>query len=180
MRYTGIMEKELQNKNDREPQFSEFFDELKNDLDARDITYSEESLVQGKWEHYEEGCNIQELQDRIQGRGTKWRIAEDEDTKSRNTRYSNSAYGWKVHGNDAIRKDFREGNKYHIFYAGEYEGETNVPMIFVMTNRDGTVTSIKIKGENSNIGMDLIGNIKDFLSGYQVEDTLRRNVMYTS
>ena len=49
-----------------------------------------------------------------------------------------------------------------------------------MTNRDGTVTSIKIKGENSNIGMDLIGNIKDFLLGYQVEDTLRRNVMYTS
>ena len=34
------MEKELQNKNDREPQFSDFFDKLKDNLDDRDITYS--------------------------------------------------------------------------------------------------------------------------------------------
>ena len=174
------MEKELQNKNEIEHQFSVFFDELKSKICARDITTKGEQLISGSWIQYENGCDIQELQSNIQGNNTKWQIAEDEDTKSRNKIYSNSSYGWVVNGNNAIEKDFREGNKYHIFYAGEYEGETNVPMIFVMTNRDGTVTSIKIKGENSNIGMDLIGNIKDFLSGYQVEDTLRRNVMYTS
>ena len=138
----------------------------------------EEKYADGQWREFSDENSIDTLLESLEGKGTKWRISEDDESLYKGPKgygTGNHEYGYASIGREALEEDFKRGFSYHILYSDKQD-----PLCFVKVKENEAI-QVRVKGDDIELAMDISETLKRFLlsSRLTMNETVQRNLVHT-